>query len=400
MTPRTLFRPLRKDPMHRSDRPRDRRREGGQIIVIAALTMVALIGGVSLILEGGNAYAHQRMAQNAADSTANAGAMIIAQRLGGGTQNDANVYDAIQQMADANGLNTFRGWYTDVHGNLLTPLGATTTDFTAAEQVGSGDGDSTIPPGAQGVRVGGSQVFGTTFARVLGFNQFTASADATAVAGGLTGGYVMPIVFPVSMTDCDGSGNNINIDDPWRLSDPNPTDPNAHPVGQEFLVPLCKSGGGSFMILDLDPSKDCGEEVSNPSSIQFNDFPVYVNTDTGNDCSTKISNAISLSELQGTVVMIPICDANCVTSSGSGGQYHIIRMVAFYLDYLSYSNSGNNPACAYTTSPTYGTSIVNIVGGNGSSSCMVGWFTRYVTSGPVGSGNITNGEAIGVQLIR
>ena len=400
MTPRTLFRLLRKDPMHGSDRPRDRRREGGQIIVIAALTMVALIGGVSLILEGGNAYAHQRMAQNAADSTANAGAMIIAQRLGGGTQNDANVYDAIQQMADANGLNTFRGWYTDVHGNLLTPLGATTTDFTAAEQVGSGDGDSTIPPGAQGVRVGGSQVFGTTFARVLGFNQFTASADATAVAGGLTGGYVMPIVFPVSMTDCDGSGNNINIDDPWRLSDPNPTDPNAHPVGQEFLVPLCKSGGGSFMILDLDPSKDCGEEVSNPSSIQFNDFPVYVNTDTGNDCSTKISNAISLSELQGTVVMIPICDANCVTSSGSGGQYHIIRMVAFYLDYLSYSNNGNNPACAYTTSPTYGTSIVNIVGGNGSSSCMVGWFTRYVTSGPVGSGNITNGEAIGVQLIR
>ena len=400
MTPRTVFRPLRKDPMRRSDRPRDRRREGGQIIVIAALTMVALIGGVSLILEGGNAYAHQRMAQNAADSTANAGAMIIAQRLGGGTQNDANVYDAIQQMADANGLNTFRGWYTDVHGNLLTPLGATTTDFTAAEQVGSGDGDSTIPPGAQGVRVGGSQAFGTTFARVLGFNQFTASADATAVAGGLTGGYVMPIVFPVSMTDCDGSGNNINIDDPWRLSDPNPTDPNAHPVGQEFLVPLCKSGGGSFMILDLDPSKDCGEEVSNPSSIQFNDFPVYVNTDTGNDCTTKISNAISLSRLQGTVVMIPICDANCVTSSGSGGQYHIIRMVAFYLDYLSYSNSGNNPACAYTTSPTYGTSIVNIVGGNGSSSCMVGWFTRYVTSGPVGSGNITNGEAIGVQLIR
>ena len=44
--------------------------------------------------------------------------------------------------------------------------------------------------------------------------------------------------------------------------------------------------------------------------------------------------------------------------------------------------------------------MVNIVGGNGSSSCIAGWFVRYVTSGPVGTGNITNGEAIGVQLIR
>jgi hypothetical protein len=31
---------------------------------------------------------------------------------------------------------------------------------------------------------------------------------------------------------------------------------------------------------------------------------------------------------------------------------------------------------------------------------MAGWFVRYVTAGPVGSGTIANGEAIGVQLIR
>ena len=98
--------------------------------------------------------------------------------------------------------------------------------------------------------------------------------------------------------------------------------------------------------------------------------------------------------------MIPICDGDCVTTSGTGGTYHIIRIVAFYLDYISYSNSPTNSACALTTSPTYGTSLVNIVGGNGSSSCMAGWFVRYVTSGPVGSGAINNGEAIGVQLIR
>ena len=99
--------------------------------------------------------------------------------------------------------------------------------------------------------------------------------------------------------------------------------------------------------------------------------------------------------------MIPICDGQCETiGTGSHAFYHVIRIAAFYLDYLSDSNNRNNSACALTTSPTYGTSIVNIVGGNGSSSCLAGWFVRYVTSGPVGSGNLNNGEAVGVQLIR
>jgi hypothetical protein len=31
---------------------------------------------------------------------------------------------------------------------------------------------------------------------------------------------------------------------------------------------------------------------------------------------------------------------------------------------------------------------------------MAGWFVRYVTKGPVGAGDVTNGQAIGVQLIK
>src|SRR5215470_1279571 len=113
-----------------------RHRQRGQIIVIAAMAMIALIGGVSLILEGGNAYAHQRVAQNAADSVANAGAMVLGQRLGGGTQTDADVYAAIDQMAQANGLSSYTGYYTDVKGHLLTPAGLTTTNVANAERVG------------------------------------------------------------------------------------------------------------------------------------------------------------------------------------------------------------------------------------------------------------------------
>jgi hypothetical protein len=386
--------------VHRHSARRNRGQQG-QIIVIAALAMVALIGGVSLILEGGNAYAHQRVAQNAADAVANAGATVLAKRLGGDTtQNDASVLAATNAMAAADRLDSYTGYYTNVTGGLLDVAGLVTTDIGTASQVGPADGNTSIPPGTQGVRIAGSQVFGTTFARAIGIAQFTASAEAAAVAGALTGGVVLPVVFPVSMESCDGTGTSVVIDEPWRLSNPDPVDAEAHPIGQEYIVPLCKTGSGSFMILDLDPDKDCEEEVANPSSIQFYDFPVDVATDTGNDCAKKIEDAIVAQNVQGTVQMIPICDGDCVTSGGSGGTYHIIRMVAFYVDYISYSNSASNSLCELTTSPTYGTSIVQITGGNASTSCIAGWFVRYVTSGPVGSGSINNGEAVGVQLIR
>jgi hypothetical protein len=375
---------------------RARHAERGQMIVIAALGMIAIVGGVSLVLEAGNAYAHQRVAQNAADAVANGGATVIAERLGGTARSDADVLAAMDSLATANDLGVYQAYYTDVHGALLDTAGVVVDSEGAAERVGPADGSSVIPPHTQGVQVDGSQDFGTTFARVIGISEFTASADATAVAGALTGGYFLPVVFPVSLSDCDGSGDTVIVDDPWRMGNPGAE----HPSGQEWIVPLCKSGGGSFMILDLDPDKNCYEEVINPSSIQFAAFPVDVATDTGNDCAKKVEQAIEDEGLQGKVVLIPICDDECSTESGSGGKYHIIRITAFYLDYLSYSNSPHNSACTRTESPTYGTPLVNITGGNGSSSCMAGWFVRYVTSGPVGTGSINNGEAIGVQLIR
>lgn len=380
--------------MYRSTTARRRTRasERGQIIVIAAVGMIAIISGVSLVIEGGNAYAHQRVVQNAADSVANAGATVIAQKIGGALRTDADVATAMTTIADANDLDSQTAYYTNVTGEMLTTASTVTADPASAARVG----DGTIPADAQGVRTSGNQAFGTTFAKVIGINQFTASADATAVSGALTGGVFMPVVFPVSMKDCDGTGSLSAVDAKWRMSKPG----KPHPIGQEYIVPLCKTGGGSFMVLDLDPDKSCYEEVVNPSSVQFNKFPVDIATDTGNDCAKKIEEAVVDSNLQGQVVLIPICDGECSTDSGNNGKYHVVRIAAFFLDYISYSNSPKNSACELTTSPTYGTPLANIVGGNGSSSCMVGWFVRYVTSGPVGAGTIANGEAIGVQLIR
>ncbi len=385
-------------------RQRQASREAGQIIVVAALAMVAIIAGVALVLEGGNAYANQRIAQNSADAVAHAGATVLAQRLGGTAKDDEDVAAWMQDIADDNGLSSSTAYYTNVLGQYIAATGLVAASPGEWVEVGTVGPGLPPPPKAQGVRVTGVRSFGTTFGRAIGLNTLDASADATAVMGRLTGGTFLPMVLPVSPTDCLPNGMMQPFDDPnqtsmWFMSNPGST----HPSGTEYVVPLCKSGG-SFMFLDLDPNLDCEAEVLTPPAIQFDAFPVDVNTDTGADCQKKVGDAITAAGLEGSVVLIPVCDNQCVTGSGSNAVYHIVRIAAFYLDFMSYEgNKPNNNAtepCEQTTSPTYGTPMVPFVTGNSSDGCIAGWFVRYITAGPVGSLDVYNGEAIGVQLIR
>ncbi len=379
--------------------------EAGQILVIAALSMLAIIGGVALVLEGGNAYANQRIAQNAADAVAHAGATVLAQRLGGTAKDDGDVADAMAQLATANGLATHTGYYVNVTGEYIAATGLPAISPGEWVEVGSLGEGMPPPPKAQGVRASAGRDFGATFGRAIGFDEFTATAEATAVMGRLTGGTFMPLVLPVSPSECTNSGFLQPFDDPnkasmWFMSNPG----SSHPSGTEYVVPLCKTGGGSFMFLNLDADLDCGEEVLRPPSIQFDTFPVNIDTDTGGDCQTKVAQSIDDADLQGKVVLVPVCDNDCITNSGNNSQYHVVRIAAFYLDFISFQgnipNNNNTEPCEQATSPTYGTPLVPFVSGNGSDGCIAGWFVRYITSGPVGSLDVYNGEAIGVQLIR
>ena len=72
-------------------------------------------------------------------------------------------------------------------------------------------------------------------------------------------------------------------------------------------------------------------------------------------------------------------------------------VTAFYLDYMSDSNKNNGDCDTHTSAD--GQVLVDI-GGNGSSSCIAGWFIHFITKGPVGSGAVGNGDAIGIQLIK
>lgn len=364
-------------------------RQSGQILILAVLAMIVMIAGVALLIDGGNAYAQQRAVQNGADAAANAGADVLAQKLGGLTKTDANVLSAMTANAGLNSVST-TAYYTDVTGQPLDINGAVVPASQAA-QIGGG----TIPPNAQGVHNGGSRTFGTSFARAIGISSLVASAEAIAITGRLTGGQFLPVIFPINITDCSQNGSLGTGESQWKLSQPGV--PPAHPVGQEYIVPLCKTGGGSFMVLDWDNSpNDCDTDVTNPPAIQFPSFPVDVPSDNGNNCAKLMVDAINA--LHGHTVLVPICDQACVTGQGTNATYHIVAVAAFYIDYMSDSNNKNNSACQAHTNAD-GQSVIPIAG-NGSSSCIAGWFVRYITSGPVGAGPIGNADAIGVQLIK
>lgn len=380
-----------------SSNPHGRNRRGeGQILVIFALGLIAMLGGVALVIEGGNAYQQQRSVQNASDAAAEAGATRIAKGLSlGVSATDTEVASSVSASALFNSINA-TAYYTNWQGQPLDASGNVVAKNLAV-QVGAAPG-GTLPPNTQGVHASGNRTFGTTIGHVIGFNSFTAGAEATAVTGKVTGGAFLPVVFPVNITDCSGNGSLGTAKDDWVVSQPGT--PPAHPVGTEYIVPLCKTGSGSFMVLDLDGIKNnCEDEVLHPTFVGFQSFPTDVASDNGNNCAKAMADAVN--SKHGETVLVPICDNNeCNTDGGSKATYHITGVAAFWIDYMEYSNNKNNSLCqTHFNSDTPPQELITI-SGNGSSSCIAGYFVRFITAGPVGPGDIGNADAISVQLIQ
>ena len=221
----------------------------GQVLVLFAGGLIALIAGVAFVVDGGNALAQQRATQNGSDAVSEAGTVVIAEYLMGGSSAtgatgtcpttptnawDLEVCRAVYGAAANNGVTVASIEYTDYKGDVL---GA----------VGSG-----FPAGVQGTRAVTSREFGTYFARAVGISTFTATTQATSVTGTVTtlcapgqGCGLFPITVPYVTSTCDGSGTLVPGQGPWPyLGDADTTTAN------EAIVPLCKDknndiGGGS-----------------------------------------------------------------------------------------------------------------------------------------------------------
>lgn len=393
------------------------RSERGQVLVIVAMGLVVIVAMVGLVIDGGFAWGQQRRTQNGADAMAEAGATVLAQNLAGVSPvlTDGDVACAVESAATANGIAGPVAFYTNLDGNFLTP----------SVQVGdcTPGGGGLVPSAAAGVKAGGERTFDTLLARVIGFNQFTASANATAVAGILTevcpadaGCAVLPVTFPWTAVMCDGTNRQVQIGTTaWplaTLADPNA--PNYADTDTEVTVPLCSVGPGSVGWLDF--GGDCGnlaEAIETPCNVSL-PIPAWLHSQTGNvNALENEVNAFAgpnIGEPDDSIVLIPINTNTCswqpadndptcmledAEGSGMGDNfYYYIKTFAGFMIDRAYIG-GNDQACNEAPGKP-------LAEGNGGTGCIKGWFLRYVIQGPVGPGasGPQDPSIIGIQLIR
>ena len=430
--------------------PRERR-ESGQAIVVMVGAILLAVALVATIVDGGNVFAQQRVTQNGVDAAAEAGAVLLAERLSGATTPsggwDLNISARILQVAASNNIDVQAAYYTDICGIPLKADGSASIDSdTRVEDLESslqvGNGSHVLPGGTAtapdcpnrlvgpvaGVMVIGRKQFAAYVAGAIGINSFEVRTRATAVAGYLQsycdateGNYcaLLPVAFPTSIIMCNGSNKPSDTGVPWSF-------------GVVYKIPLCQASPGNIGYLDWDPPNGGTGEVV--CSILTADNPAidlpswqYV-TATGNSnggggsCSMSIEDAIRT--YNGKTVLVPQFDLTCnpahngtpdssspavITAPnygcpagdlGGSGTNQWYRMPSFaFLQLCSPTLAGcGGLQGAYIS----GNNSATCDTGNGATSCLVARFVHIMAPGTVGAGvgSGTGNQAIGVQLIK
>jgi hypothetical protein len=424
--------------------------ESGQAIVVMVGAILLAIAMVATIVDGGNVLAQQRVAQNGVDATAEAGAVMLAERLAGAVEPsggwDLNIAGRLAQTAAANDVTVEAAYYTDICGIPLMADGSgainldRTEDLAQALQVNNSShllpgGTATAPDcpnrlvgPVAGVLVIGRKDVATYVAGAIGIRSFKVSTRATAVAGYLQGycdasegAYcaLLPLTIPVDVITCNGNNTPIDNGQPWSFN-------------VVYKFPLCKNSPGNVGWLDWTPPNGGSSELV--CSILTADNPAidlpswqYVSS-TGNvnggggTCHMSVEEAIRTYE--GMVVLVPQFDLTCnpgngnspdssdpaintapnygcpAGSLGGNGQNQWYRMPSFaFLELCGPAVAGcGGLHGAYIS----GNDSATCDSGSGATSCLVGKFVNIMATGTVGAGvgSGTGNKAVGVQLIK
>lgn len=163
----------------------DRSRERGQVLVLFALALVAIVAMTGLVLDGGSAFVQRRGMQNVADSAAMSAGYAYAM---GGDLNAATV--AARSTAAANG-------YT--HGVDGVTVSVTMVNSNPAPSF----------------TVAMSGPHANNFAGIVGMPSWQVSTTATAQSGrpnGVIG--ALPVIFNQNAFVGNGSGNEVAYEEP------------------------------------------------------------------------------------------------------------------------------------------------------------------------------------------
>jgi Flp pilus assembly protein TadG len=170
--------------------------QSGQVIVLVAVGLIALIGMAGMVIDGGRAYADERSTEAAAEAGAHAGAYLLEVNWNGaagtfGALTDAQVRASAQAFANYNGFDAANG---DTF--FLDYVKADRTTHVA-----------TLDNTARGVLVQIGKPQTATFSRVLGFRLYSVFARATAMFGSA----MVAGAIPLAVDDSCFSSYNTSI---------------------------------------------------------------------------------------------------------------------------------------------------------------------------------------------
>jgi len=430
--------------------------QAGQALVVMLGVMLLSIAMLAVIVDGGNVVTQQRVAQTGADSTAEAGAIVLAQRLIGGSTPaggwDHAVEAKLNESAAANKISVKAAYYTDICGIPLKNNGDAALNVDGSENlpvaatVGSGlPGGNATTPDCPSLRVGpvagvlviAEKNVGAFVARAIGIASFSVTNRATAVTGYLQGycgssqgSYcaVLPVAIPVNVVTCDGQ-NDVQLGD------------HAWDWNTVMTVPLCKNSPGNVGWLDWTPPGGGSSELvcsiinSNNPAITLPSWRYVAatgNTNGGGSCVDAVTGINytggvegAVRKYNGKVVLIPQFDMTCRTANsdpdpvstdpavnqapnfgcpnapgGGNGQNIWYRMPSFA--YFELCDPSNVDCGGRQGAYMSGSNAAECDTGNGSTSCLVGKFIDILATGTVGPGvgSGTGSKTIGVQLIK
>jgi Flp pilus assembly protein TadG len=99
------------------------RSQAGQALAVLAISMTVILGATAVVIDGGNGMAQQRGTQNATDSAAFAGAVVLAEKMAGATRLDSDVVNAMTTAFANNGSTMSTSYYVSFEGSVLGTVG-------------------------------------------------------------------------------------------------------------------------------------------------------------------------------------------------------------------------------------------------------------------------------------
>jgi len=288
-------------------------RQSGQLLVVFAFGLVALIAFAGLLIDGGVAFLNRRDGQNTADLASMAGTKVVLDNYVKGTQTGAQVLSAIGASATSNGCDQFGAtpctWTAEYVDKNLNSLGT----------VGSGAIPSSPP--AQGVRVTVTRQPRTYFLTAMSYllqnpawERWRVDTEATALTASINSlppGQVLPIA-----------------------ADP----PAEYEFGQTYDFTVGKDGPGNFGWLSWTGSNDpntLATSICTPNNPLIT-FPQEIWGDPGKSNSSSVRACVQKWIDNGATVLIPIwapSEGSSCTTHGQGNnfKYCIVGLAAFVI---------------------------------------------------------------------